>query len=86
LHELYQVGLENGLVVTHGFWLSRESFSEVSIDIIITAMVVDAEAIEHEHPLVYLELIDIELAHQLNDFDCLQLDAQISLVLRVIED
>ncbi len=30
-----------------------------------------AVAVKHEHPLVDLELIYVELAHQLNNFDCL---------------
>lgn len=32
-------------------------------------LVLDAKAIEHEHPLVDLELIDVQLAHELDDLD-----------------
>lgn len=34
-----------------------------------TTLVMDPESIEHKHPLVHLELINVEMTHELDDSD-----------------
>ena len=66
LHELHEVWLECllpflALLTFMGLLLSRHSF--------IVFVVGNAEAIEEEHPLIDLELVYVQLAHQFYNFD-----------------
>ena len=66
LHELHEVWLECllpflALLTFMGLLLSRYSF--------IVFVVGNAEAIEDEHPLIDLELVYVQLAHQFYNFD-----------------
>ena len=72
-HELDEIGLEDllcgcllaflELIVQAGAeWIALLGLS-------LCVFEADAEAVEHEHPLVHLELLDVQLGHKLDDLD-----------------
>ena len=69
-HEFDQVGLEDGLL--GGILDDVEALILTGVAIAFRLIgLLDSEAIEHEHPLIDLELINVELTHELDNLDSL---------------
>lgn len=72
IHKLDQIGLENLLpawIFVADHWELVRALTVAALLMLVWVDVFHAETIKHEHPLIDLELIDVELAHKFNHFD-----------------